>query len=87
MPLTGPSEYLPATGQDLVQSFLEVGGGLSDLFAYLLGVLLPALLDLLLEELLEIAVPEAFLPLAWVVHHHVGNERAGQPARLEGRIL
>src|SRR6202022_2019301 len=74
-------------GQDLVQRLPEVGRRFSNISPDLVGIFLPALLDLVLEELLEVPIPETFLPLAGMVYHHIGNESSGQPARFERRIL
>lgn len=85
LPLT--SKELPPTRKDFVERFTEVRGGLRDLAPDLFSILVVALLDLFFEQLLQVAVAEAFLSLARVIDHHVGDERAGEAASLERRIL
>jgi hypothetical protein len=80
-------EDLPATGQDLVESFTEVGRRFGHFAPDLFSVLLPALLDLFLEQLLQIPVTKSFLALAGMVHDHVGDERARKSLCLERWIL
>jgi hypothetical protein len=80
-------EHLSSACQNLVQRFPKEPGGLGDVAADLLGVLLPALPDLLLEELLEVAVPDSLLPLGRMVHHDVGDERPSEAPGLERRVL
>jgi hypothetical protein len=82
-----PSKDLPSPGKDLVQRLPEKGGGFREVAPDLVGIFLPALLDLLLEKLLQIAVPQALLPLARMVNHHIGDQRPGEPPGLERGVL
>ena len=80
-------KQLSSACQYFVQCFLEVRSRVGHLPSDLFRILLPALLDLLLEQLLEVAITEALLSLAGMVHDHVRNEGPSQTSSLECRIL
>src|SRR5260221_7661193 len=82
-----PLEHLLTAGEDFVERVGEVRRALGELFADLHHVLLVALLDLFLESRLERAVLEARGALGRVVGDRVGNQRAGEPPRLDLRGL
>jgi hypothetical protein len=86
-PLTSHLKDLPSARQDLVECFPEIRRGVRYIPAHLLRIFFPALLDLLLKQLLQIAVAQPLLPLAGVVHDHVGNQRPGKAPSLECRVL